>query len=234
MLRSVFLFLLSLFKSQTQLHLEVLFLRKQLEIVARSTPRLKMKPADRFFLDFLTDLFDSWKAALLIVKLETLIRWHRQNFRIFWKWKERVDGLAGQRSLKTQINLIKQMASENPLWGAPRIHGELLKLGLISRSLLSSGICRRNAPKTTKQRWKTFLTNNSSQIVSVDFLVVPLSPSGFLRSGLPITRQAKNHPHQRYFLIPPLSGVRTNCGTLSAIMNRRDFFCGTAMRSSES
>jgi transposase InsO family protein len=172
MLRSVFLFLLSLFKSQTQLHLEVLFLRKQLEIVARSTPRLKMKPADRFFLGFLTDLFDSWKAALLIVKPETLIRWHRQSFRIFWKWKS--GSTPGRPAIpQTQINLIKQMATENPLWGAPRIHGELLKLGI---DISESTVLRympKNAPKTTKQRWKTFLKNHSSQIVSVDFLVVP-------------------------------------------------------------
>jgi len=89
MLRSVFSLLLSLFKSHTQPHIEVLFLRKQLEIVARSSPRLRVSPAGRFFIGILTDLYDSWKEALLIVKPETVIRWHRQSFRLFWKRKSR-------------------------------------------------------------------------------------------------------------------------------------------------
>ena len=85
MLRSVFSFLLSLFKSHTQLHLEVLFLRKQLERVARSSPRLRASPSDRFLIGILRDLYDSWKEALLIVQPETVIRWHRQSFRLYWR-----------------------------------------------------------------------------------------------------------------------------------------------------
>lgn len=172
MLRSAFSFLLSLFKSHTQLQLEVLFLRKQLEILARSSPRLKMKPADRFFLGFVTDLFDSWKDALLIVRPETVIGWHRQSFRVFWKWKSR--STPGRPAIPhAQINLIKQMAADNPLWGAPRIHGELLKLGIdISESTVLRYMPKK-VPRTTKQHWKTFLNNHSAQIVSVDFLVVP-------------------------------------------------------------
>jgi hypothetical protein len=82
-LSSTFSFLLSLFKSQTQLHLEVLFLRKQLEILARTSPRLRLKPSDRFLLGALTDLYDSWKEALLIVQPVTVVRWHRQSFSLF-------------------------------------------------------------------------------------------------------------------------------------------------------
>ena len=85
MLRPLLSFLLSLFTSHTQLHLEVLFLRKQLEIIARSSPGLRASPSDRFFIGILTDLYDSWKEALLIVQPETVIRWYRQSFRIFWK-----------------------------------------------------------------------------------------------------------------------------------------------------
>ena len=171
MLRSILSFLLSLFKSHTQLHLEVLFL-KQLEIVARSSPRLRIRASDRFFVGILTDLYDSWREALLIVQPETLIRWHRQSFRLFWRWKSRSD--AGRSKIhQAQINLIKQMANENTLWGAPRIHGELLKLGIdISESTVLRYMPKK-APRTTRQRWKTFLKNHSSRIVSVDFLVVP-------------------------------------------------------------
>ncbi len=172
MLRSAFSFLLSLFKSHTQLHLEVLFLRKQLEIVARSSPKPRLTPSDRFSISFLTDLYDSWREALLIVQPETVIRWHRQSFRVFWKWKSR--STPGRPAIPpAQINLIKQMANENPLWGAPRIHGELLKLGFdISESTVLRHMPKKT-PKTSKQRWKTFLKNHSAQIVSVDFLVVP-------------------------------------------------------------
>jgi putative transposase len=171
MLRSLFSFFLSLFKSHTQLHLEVLFLRKQLEIAVRCSPKLKIRPTERFFLGIVTSLYDSWREALLIVKPETIIRWHRESFRVFWKWKSRSE--AGRPKIpQEQIDLIKQMASENPLWGAPRIHGEMLKLGIdISESTVLRYM--KKAPRTSKQRWRTFLKNHASQIVSVDFLVVP-------------------------------------------------------------
>jgi putative transposase len=172
MLRSVFSFLLSLFKSHTQLRLGVLFLRKQLEIVARSSPRLRVSPSDRFFIGILTDLYDSWREALLIVQPETVIRWHRQSFRVFWKWKSR--SRAGRPKIpQEQIDLIKQMAGDNPPWGAPRIHGELLKLG----GDISETTVQRYMParprRTTRHCGKTFLKNHFAQIVSIDFLVVP-------------------------------------------------------------
>jgi putative transposase len=129
MIGSLFSFFLSLFKSHTQLHLEMLFLRKQLEIVTRTSPRLRLRRSDRFFIGLLTDIFDSWKDATWIVKPDTVIRWHREGFRLFWRWKGRSE--AGRPKIpQTQIDMIKQMAADNPLWGAPRIHGEILKLGI--------------------------------------------------------------------------------------------------------
>jgi putative transposase len=129
MFRSLFSFLLSLFKAHTQLHLEVLFLRKKLQILARTSSNLRKKLVDRFFLSLLIDLYDSWEDALLLVQPETLLRWHRQSFKVFWKWKSR--STAGRPAFpQVQINLIKQVAADNQLWGAPRIHGELLKLGV--------------------------------------------------------------------------------------------------------
>jgi len=172
MLRSYLSFCLSLFKSHTQLHLEILFLRKQLEIVTRTSPKLRLRPSDRFFMSIVTDLFDSWKEALLIFKPETVIRWHRQSFRVFWKWKSR-SALGRPRIPQDQIDLIKQMAADNPLWGAPRIHGEMLKLGFdISEATVQRYMPRR-PQRTTRQRWKTFLQNHSSEIISLDFFVVP-------------------------------------------------------------
>jgi hypothetical protein len=124
------------------------------------------------FFSVMTDVFSSWKETLLVFRPETVIRWHRQSFRLFWKWKSRSE--AGRPKIpQAQIDLFKQMANENPLWGAPRIHGELLKLGFdISESTVLRHMPKKT-PKTSKQRWKTFLKNHSAQIVSVDFLVVP-------------------------------------------------------------
>jgi len=171
MLRSLLSFCLSLFKSHTQLHLEVLFLRKQLEIVARSSPKLKIGHTDRFFMGFLTGLYDSWRGALLIVQPETVICWHRESFRVFWQWKSRSGG--GRPKIpQEQMDLIRQMATDNPLWGALRIHGELLKLGFdISESTVLRYMPKK-APRTSRQRWKTFLKNHASQMVSVDFFAV--------------------------------------------------------------
>jgi len=175
MLRSLFSFLLSLFKSHAQLHLEVLFLRKQLEIVARSSPKLKIQPTERFLMGFLTDLYESCREALLIVQPETVIRWHRQSFQLFWKWKSRSE--AGRPKIpQAQIDLIRQMASENPLWGAPRIHGEMLKLGFDISEATVLRYMPKKAPKTSKQRWKTFLKNDSTQIVSVTSSLCQPSP----------------------------------------------------------
>jgi putative transposase len=152
--------------------MEIIFFRKQLEILARTSSRPRLRPSDRIFFSVMTDVFSSWKETLLVFSPETVIRWHRQSFRLFWKWKSRSE--AGRPKIpQAQINLIKQMASDNPLWGAPRIHGELSKPGFdISKSTVLRYM-PKNDPRTTKQRWKTFLKNHSAQIVSVDFLVVP-------------------------------------------------------------
>ena len=130
--------------------LKILFLRKQLEIVTRTSPKLRLRPSERFFMGILTDLFDSWKEALLIFKPETVIRWHGQSFRVFWKWKSR--STPGRPAIpQAQINLVKQMANDNPLWGAPRIHGEMLKLGFdISEATVQRYMPRR--PQRTTQR----------------------------------------------------------------------------------
>jgi putative transposase len=172
MIRSFLSFCLSLFKSTSQVRLENIFLRKQLEILARTSTRPRLRSSDRFFFSTMTSVFGSWKETLLVIKPETVIWWHRRSLRLFWKWKSR-SGAGSPKIPQEQIDLIKQMANDNPLWGAPRIHGELLKLGIdISESTVLRHMLKK-APRTTRQRWKTFLKNHSSQIVSVDFFVVP-------------------------------------------------------------
>ncbi|MCX6143928.1 MAG: integrase core domain-containing protein, partial [Ignavibacteriales bacterium] len=160
------------FKSRIQLQLEIVSLRKQLEILTRTSPKPRFKHSDRLFFNILTDIFGSWKETLLIIKPETVIRWHRQGFRLYWRWKSRSE--RGRPKIpQEQINLIKQIANENPLWGAPRIHGELLKLGFdISESTVLQYLPKK-PKRTTGQHWKTFLKNHSAEIISIDFLVVP-------------------------------------------------------------
>ncbi|MDP2886980.1 MAG: integrase core domain-containing protein [Ignavibacteria bacterium] len=172
MFRSLLLFCLGYFKSRTQLQLEIVYLRKQLEILARKSRKPRIRPSDRFFFGILTSILSSWKSTLLIIKPETVIRWHRQGFRLFWRWKSQSE--AGRPKIpRDQIALIKQMANDNPLWGAPRIHGEMLKLGFEISEATVQRYMTKKVPRTTRQRWKTFLKNHSAQIVSVDFLVVP-------------------------------------------------------------
>jgi len=134
MIRSLLSFCLRFFKSRIQLQLEIVYLRKQLEILTRTTPRPRLRPSDRFLFSILINIFRSWKRSLLIIKPETVIRWHQQGFKLYWRWKSR-SALDRPKIPQEQINPIKQMANENPLWGAPRIHGERV-IGSIRRECL--------------------------------------------------------------------------------------------------
>ena len=108
----------------------------------------------------------------MIVKPETVIAWHRQGFRLFWTWKVR-HGQAGRPTVSREVrDLIRQMSRENPLWGAPRIHGELLKLGIdIGETSVGKYMVRGRKPPS--QTWRTFFDNHITSIVSVDFFTVP-------------------------------------------------------------
>src|ERR1035437_6140476 len=128
MLKSLLLLLQKTFKTNTQLKLEILVLTKQIEILHMSNPKLKVKRFDRLFFGLMMDLLSNWKVRMFIVKPETVIKWHRTAFRIFWSWKSQHKGGRPKVSREV-INLIKQMANENAEWGAPKIHGELKKLG---------------------------------------------------------------------------------------------------------
>ena len=172
MIGSLLSFRLRFLNSRIQLQLEIVFLRKQLDILARTSAKPRLGPSDRFFFSILSGIFNSWKGSLLIIKPETVIRCHNEGFRLYWKWKSR-SALGRPRIPQDQIDLIKQIAADNPLWGAPRIHGEMLKLGFD----ISEATVQRYLPwkpkRTTGQAWKTFLKNHSSEIISLDFFVVP-------------------------------------------------------------
>jgi len=158
--------------ARTDLVLENLALRQQLALLRRRSKRPRFGRLDRLFWIWLSQRWAWWREALNVVRPETVIRWHRQGFRAFWNWKSR-HGRAGRPSVDREIaKLVRTMALANPLWGAPRIHGELLKLGLdVSQRTVGRLIPRRAKPPS--QTWRTFLQNHVAELVSVDFFVVP-------------------------------------------------------------
>ncbi len=128
MLNSLLAIIINFFKLRTQLQLENLFLRKQLEILCRPPKRVSIKKSDRVFFSLTKRLLNNWRNNLVIVKPETVIKWHRQGFKLFWKIKSKQKG--GRQKVDIEVRkMIIQLAEENRLWGIPRIHGELLKLG---------------------------------------------------------------------------------------------------------
>jgi putative transposase len=163
---------LSSFRSRATLHLEVLALRHQLTVLQRSVKRPKLTAADRFLWVWLAHVWRDWRSALVIVRPETVIGWHRKGFRLFWTWKVR-HGQPGRPPVPADVRqLIRKMSRENPLWGAPRIHGELLKLGVdIGETSVSKYMAR--GPKPSSQTWRAFLDNHFKTMVSVDFFTVP-------------------------------------------------------------
>src|SRR5437899_10689210 len=159
-------------RTHADLALENLALRQQLELLGRRSKRPRFSPLARVFWVWLSQRWVRWREALHVVRPETVIRWHRLGFRAFWTWKSR-RGRVGRPPVGSEIaELVRTMALANPLWGAPRIHGELLKLGFdISQRSVARLMPRR--PKPPSQTWRTFLQNHLADLVSIDFFVVP-------------------------------------------------------------
>ncbi len=159
-------------RTHRALVLENLALRHQLAVLQRSAPRLRLRRSDRLFWVLLSRLWSGWPDGVSIVQPATVIRWQRSGFKIFWTWKSRRNG-PGRPAVAPEIRaLIRQMSKANPLWGAPRIHGELQKLGVeISQAAVSKYVVRHRRPPS--QTWRTFLDNHLGNLVSVDFFVVP-------------------------------------------------------------
>jgi putative transposase len=165
--------LFSAFRSRAALQIEILALRHQVGVFRRSAKqRPKLTVADRWLWAWLSGAWADWRSALIIVKPETVIAWHRKGFRLFGTWKVR-HGTTGRPTVSREVrDLIRTMSRENPLWGAPRILGELLKLSIaIGETSVSKYMIRKRRPPT--QTWRTFLDNHIQQLVSADFFTVP-------------------------------------------------------------
>lgn len=148
-------------------------LRHQIMVLRAQGRRPSLRNVDRCFWIGLARYWANWRRALLIVRPETVVRWHRAGFRRYWTRKSRRG--VGRPALSLELaQLIGRMARENPLWGAPRIHGELLKLGFnVAESTVSKYLSRQPGGARRTQSWMTFLTNHLSGIAALDFFVVP-------------------------------------------------------------
>src|SRR5213082_1829788 len=161
------------FRARAFLQAEILALRHQLLVLQRSNRghKLRLGWADRVLWVWLSRLWNDWRSALLLVKPETVIAWHRKGFRLYWRWKSRC--CEGRPTVYSEVrNLIRHMSLANPRWGAPRIHGELLKLGIqVSQATVAKYMVRHRKPPS--QSWRTFLKNHAKDLVSADFFIVP-------------------------------------------------------------
>ena len=164
--------LVSTFKTRRSLALENLALRQQLAVLQRAVKRPRLSNLDRGLWVLLRRFWTDWAKVLVIVKPDTVVRWHRAGFRRYWTWRNR-RLRPGRPCVAPEIReLIRNMCRANPLWGAPRVHGELAKLGIsISQTAVSKYMIRRRKPPS--QTWRSFLDNHVEDLVSIDFFTLP-------------------------------------------------------------
>jgi len=162
----------SLFKSKSRLEAENAALRHQLSVLQRKVRgRVQFTNSDRLFFIQLYRWFPSILKAMMIIRPETLVRWHRAGFRRYWRWKSRNQGGRPQIAADLRV-LIRRMSVDNMLWGAPRIHGELLKLGFaVAQSTVAKYMAKKSGP--SGQSWCTFVRNHATHIAAMDLFVVP-------------------------------------------------------------
>src|SRR5437667_8664840 len=158
-------------RTQRELALENLALRQQVAVWKVRQPRPQLTATDRIFWVVLSRLWKNWRFSLQVVRPETVVRWHRQGFRRYWAWKSR--RRRGRPAIETELrDLIRRMSRANPLWGAPGIHGEVLRLGLtVSQATVSKCMVRHRRPPS--QVWRTFPKNHAKDLIALDFFTVP-------------------------------------------------------------
>ena len=172
LIRFVLAVLASPFKSKSRLEAENAVLRHQLIVLRRKLKgRARLTNNDRWFFVRMYRWFPTILKVVTIVQPETLVRWHRARFRRYWCWKSSSRG--GRPQIETELRaLIRRMSVENQLWGAPRIHGELLKLGfVVAQSTVAKYMAKRRGPPS--QGWRAFLRNHAPDIAAMDLFVVP-------------------------------------------------------------
>src|ERR1700745_3139440 len=182
-------------RSRASLELELVALRHQVIVLRRQRPhRLRLLSADRLLWVWLYRVRPQVLETLVLVTPATVVKWHRKGFRIYWRWRSRCPGRPKTRD---EIrNLIRQMSLDNPLWGAPRVHGELLKLGIdVSQATVGRYLPRR--PKTPSPTWRSFLRNHMTGIVAVDMFVVATATFRMLYAVIVL-----DHRESSFFTLP--------------------------------
>jgi putative transposase len=159
-------------KQRRGLALENLALRQQLALFNLNQKRLQLRRTDRLFWAWISRFWERWRESLIVVKPNTVVRWHRKGFALYWTWLSKRNCIGRPGTSREVRELIRKMAEANPLWGSPRVHGELLKLGIrISERTVARLMPKRKKPPS--QTWRTFLDNHLLDLVSIDFLVEP-------------------------------------------------------------
>ena len=190
----LFIVLRKLSPGSTALQSENLTLRQQLAMLKRNQARPRLRPPNRLFWVLRSRHWPAWRDACVIVKPATVIAWHRRGFRLFWTWKSRRRRDGRPRVLKATREPIAQMCCENPLWGAPRVHGELLKLGIeISEASVSRYMARH--PRPPSQTWRAFLNNHVDGLASIDLFVVPTATFSLLYAFVVLHHQRRRIVH---------------------------------------
>jgi transposase InsO family protein len=193
------------FRDRLSLAAENLALRQQLAVLQHKAPRPSLRRRDRIFWVWLSKVWTNWRSSLVIVKPATVVRWHRQGFRLYWRWKSR-SKTPGRPKVEREIrDLIRRMSKENPTWGAPRIESELTLLGYdVAESTVSKYMVREKKPPS--QTWRAFLENHVDGLASIDFFTVPTATFRVLYCFVVLCQErrrvvhfhATSHPTERW------------------------------------
>ena len=199
------------FRSRTDTALEVLALRQQVAVLKRKRPHPTLNPLDRLFWTTLRPIWSRWRDVLVIVRPETVIGWHRAGFRLYWRWRSRPQG--GRPKVTEEIRaLIRRLADENPDWRAPKIHGELQKLGLaVCERTVGRYLRRMRRRADPGKRWLAFLQNHREVIVAFDFFTVPTITFQLLYCFFVIEHGRRKILHFNVTPHPTRSGSSSNC-----------------------
>src|SRR5271157_3197713 len=189
--------LVRLLRARRSLLLENLALRQQLAVLKRRHPKPRIARLDKLFWVAVRRFWPGWKQSLIVVTPETVVRWHRAGFRLYWRLISRAQTQVGRRPTSREVReLIFRMVAENPTWGAPRIHGELLMLGFdLSERTISRWMKRARRDPEPAQRWLAFLRNHREAIVAMDFFAAPTIAFGVLYGFFVISHDRRRILH---------------------------------------
>ena len=207
-LRHLLGWMVSAFHSREDLVLENLALRQQLLALHAHRPRRRLTALHKLFWVALQTFWSGWRKPLILVTPRTIVNWHRAGFRLYWAWISRVRQVGERKPVSKEVRaLIFRMVTENPTWGAPRIHGELLKLGFdLSERSVSRWMQRAPRDPDVVKRWLTFLRNHREAIAAMDFFTVPTLTFGVLYCFFVIGHERRKILHFNVTRKPNSSG----------------------------